>query len=753
MSPLLKGAGILAAAAVLSMGVRERNRILTVSRPPAAPALGAPFDFVEAAAAAGLSFTPGKFEPHPSLTNIAPRLGSLGVSVAVVDFDSDGRPDVFVANPRRGGANRLFRNRGDGTFTDVAAGAGLARAAGAAGSMRAVFFDSRNDGNKDLLLTTTSGAVFLKNTGGRFMDETARSGLGHRGFSYASNVIDYDGDGFLDVVIADYFKPTDFIRPRDYDFMPDSAVAADNGGPIVVYHNERDGTFSRVEGNLGIESRGWTLAVGVYDLRGSGRRDLYFATDFNSDQIYFNEGGGRFSSGSGLVADKYSRNGMSAEIADVDNDGRAAVFVTNIHAPPYSLGRNMLWKWDPRGRFVDQAAAAGVGECGWSWGAKFLDLDNDGLQDLIVSNGYISADRKRDYWYESGLMGAAAGVISRDARNWPPMGNASLGGYQKKCVYRNAGWGFEDVTDRTAWASDLSDGRGLAAIDHLSDGSLSVIEANEGQPLRFYRNAAPGKNRWIGFQLTGVRSGRDAFGARVEVRLEGKTLSRELQPANGFMAQSDSRLHFGLGSHPRPREVLIRWPSGIEQRLENPALDRYHPVTEPSGAEALRQNRDRKDLVLQPRPGWVPVPGAPKLTLLFLVEKTRIMAGEGFRYRLEFQNTGTSALSFKESAPSFMKTGFNCEEQGFKFFVTPPGGKERALACRSKAGGKGEDSLDLSLAPGEYLLTAPGGAGNPFREYKTKFKFDKTGVYSLRALYTRKGIEAESKTVSLEVVR
>lgn len=580
-------AALAVALAVLGAGFWTRAG--SRARRAAAPTAAAPFSLTEESAGAGLSFTPGRFAPHPSLSNLAPRLGSLGVSVAVVDYDGDGWQDVFVSDPARGGKNRLFRNKRDGTFVDAAAAAGLDRAGGAAGSMRALFFDSRNSGRQDLLLTTSSCAVFFANQGdGTFRDETARSGLGHCGVSYATNVLDYDGDGFLDVVIADYFKPVDFSTPAAYDFMPNSGVAADNGGPIVVYHNERGGGFRPAKGNLGIASRGWTLSASVYDLRGSGRPDLYFATDFNSDKVYFNEGGGRFQDASRLVEDKYSRNGMTAEIADVDNDGRAAVFVTNIHEPPYALGTNMLWKWLPGERFADVAGMIGVSECGWSWGAKFLDLDNDGLQDLVVTNGYISANPKRNYWYESGLMSAGAGAVVADARNWPPMKDASLGGYQKKCVYRNAGWRFEDVTDATGWAEDRSDGRGLAAIDLMNDGSLSLIEANEGQPLRFYRGRPSGEaNRWIGFKLAGTRSNRDAFGAKVRVKLAGKTLSREVQPANGFMAQSDGRLHFGLGRE-AVEEAVIRWPSGTVQTLKRPEAGRYHVLREPSAQPPIR---------------------------------------------------------------------------------------------------------------------------------------------------------------------
>ena len=275
---------------------------------------------------------------------------------------------------------------------------------------------------------------------------------------------------------------------------------------------------------------------------------------------------------------------MSAEIADFENSP-AAVFEQHPRAA-LRAGPQSALEWMP-GEIVDVADVTGVGECGWAWGRSSSTSTTTACRPP-VTNGYISASRTRDYWYESGFMGSASKAVMEDARHWPPMKDASLAGYEKKCVFRNEGWRFVDVAGRTGWADDRSDGRGLAAIDYRNDGSLSFIEANEGQPLRFYRNEQLNANRWIGFRLTGTRSNRDAFGARVEVRLADRTLSRELEPANGFMAQSDGRIHFGLGLEPELREVVIRWPSGEVQRLRNPRLDRYHAVKEPGRRGAGR---------------------------------------------------------------------------------------------------------------------------------------------------------------------
>jgi enediyne biosynthesis protein E4 len=555
---------------------------------PDAPASAAPaFDLREAAREVGLVHRHERLVPHPSIANIGPMLAGLaGAAASVVDYDGDGRPDVYLTSQNKGSRNALFRNKGDGTFEDVSDRAGLGDVNQKAGSLRALFFDWDNDGRRDLLLSTTFCPRVFHNKGdGTFEDVSEKSGIDHCGYAYASNAVDYDGDGFLDVIVGDYYAPVDFFAPSTTKFVYNRFYYADNGGPILVYHNERDGTFKRVPDNLGIKSRGFTHAVGIYDLRGTGRPDLYFATDFNADQLYLNEGGGRFSDGSSrFLGQKYSRFGMNAEIADLEGDGRPSVYVTDIDEPGHIPSKNALWKMTADGHLQNEAEARGVGKCGWSWGAKFLDLDNDGELDLVVSNGMVSQSKKDDYWYRIGVVEASGSSLGEDAKSWPTFGDASWAGYQKKCVFRRRGSKFEDVTAETGLRDDDADGRALAAIDLLGDGRLSLVEATVGSDARFYRNQQQGNGHWIGFDLTGTRSNRDAFGARVTIRLDGKTMIRELWPANGLQSQSDHRLHFGLGPSPAIRAVTVRWPSGAQQELGSPAIDRYHSITEPLDA-------------------------------------------------------------------------------------------------------------------------------------------------------------------------
>ena len=561
---VLSAAALLAAAAVRDL---TRNRTT-----PLWPALrdsvlrlgrGLPFELTDATRAAGLVHLHRKLVPHPSLRNLAPWLGSLGASVAVVDIDADGWPDVYLTNSAVGSLNPLFRNNGDGTFTDIARRIGLAAVNKDTGSLRALFFDCDNDGDKDLLLTTFHGARLHINDQGMFRDATAGSGLDFPFYAPASNVVDYDNDGLLDVVVGGYFS-------------------ADNGGRARVFHNEGRGKFSPARGNLGLSCPRWVLAVGVYDLRGTGRPDLHFASDYNLNCLYFNDGRGGFLDASAELADTISMSNMSSEFADPFNDGRPSIFVANIHSPRYLPYGNLLWSPSGQGHYRDIAREAGVRECGWAWGAKFADLDNDTLQDLVVVNGYISGDPSRDYMVEFAEMVRRRPEYIADTRNWPAIGNASQSGYQRSCVYHNDGARFGDVAGATGMRDDLLDGRGVAAIDYRNDGSLSLVVANQGQPARFYRNRQRNRNRWVGFALRGTRSNRDAFGAEVTVRLRGgKILTRQFQPANGFMSQSDGRLHFGLGRRPVVESVEVRWPAGGLQRLGPVDLDRYHSVVEP----------------------------------------------------------------------------------------------------------------------------------------------------------------------------
>jgi enediyne biosynthesis protein E4 len=541
------------------------------------------FKLTDATAEVKLNHTHVAMIPHKSVANIGPFLtGLAGASVAVVDYDDDGWPDIYFTSSGQGAKNQLYKNQHDGTFAEVGEQAGIADVNATTGSLRALFFDYDNDGHKDLVLSTTfCPRVFHNEGGGKFTEVKDAGGVDYCGYVYASNAVDYDGDGYLDLIIGGYYKPVDLLNPSTTKFMWWTFFSADNGGPVIVYHNEKGKGFKRAEGNLGITSPGWTHAVGIYDLRGTGKPDIYLATDFNTDRVYYSDGKGGYTKTSIW---KYHGFGMNAEIADVDDDGHPVAYSTQVFAPGHNPGANDLWKFEPDGKVNDVAVSRGVHHCGWSWGAKWVDLDNDSHLELVVTNGMFSQSREKTWWYKMGVIEASDAHLREDATLWAPIKGESLSGYEKKCLYVGVGDGkFQNVARQTPLGSDETDGRGIAAIDYMNTGTMSLVEASVGKPPHFYKNQQLNKNHWIGFELVGTRGSRDAFGAKLVVELAGgRKLSRELEPANGFQSQSDHRLHVGLGADPKITSITVRWPRGFTQKLDGLALDQYHAVTEPT---------------------------------------------------------------------------------------------------------------------------------------------------------------------------
>ena len=217
---------------------------------------------------------------------------------------------------------------------------------------------------------------------------------------------------------------------------------------------------------------------------------------------------------------------------------------------------------------------------GWSFGAQFGDLNNDGNQDLYLVNGYVSADREKNYWYDfSKITGGNSAIIS-DAANWPPMEGRSLSGYQQKRVWLNDGSGkFVNVATAVG-ANDNYDGRSVALVDLWNRGVLDVVVANQKGPLLIYKNTATPDNQWIDFELEGSTSNRSAIGAEVRLFWNGKKQAQTISGGSGFCAQNQRRLHFGLGKNPRVEKVEIRWPSGKTQTLEKPIVGQINKVKE-----------------------------------------------------------------------------------------------------------------------------------------------------------------------------
>jgi hypothetical protein len=457
--------------------------------------------------------------------------------------------------------------------------------------MGAVWGDYDNDGFEDLLLYRYGRPELYRNRDGQsFEAVTDRANLPHWVNANAATWLDFDRDGRLDLFIAGYFdERIDLWHLHTTRIMPESFEYANNGGRKYLLRNRGDGSFEDVTERMGIGSRRWTLAVAAGDLRGTGYPDLFLANDYGVPEFYANEAGKRFvevgrDTGLGMTP----KSGMNASFGDVFNDGRLAIYKTNISEPGVLVQGNDLFlptksSADAMPEYENLASSLGVDLGGWSWGAQFGDLNNDGNQDLYLVNGYISAGERSSYWYDFAEIAVGHSTIIGDAKNWPPMRGRSLSGYQRKRVWMNDGLGRFTEVAQVVGASDAYDGRAVALADFGNRGVLDVIVANQRGPLLMYRNQVAPDRHWIQFALDGVRSNRSAIGARVEVQWNGRRQVQEVTAASGFAAQNQRRLHFGLGSSMVVDRVIIRWPSGQQQTIERPQIDLLHRVTEPNG--------------------------------------------------------------------------------------------------------------------------------------------------------------------------
>jgi hypothetical protein len=305
-------------------------------------------------------------------------------------------------------------------------------------------------------------------------------------------------------------------------------------------------------------------------------------------ELYINEvgsGGRRFreigyESGIG----RNPKSGMNAAVGDVFNSGMLAIYESNISEEGVLIQGNNLWVPAAPGstRFNNLASVMGVELGGWSFGAQFGDLNNDGFVDIYLVNGYVSGKMGTTYWYDfSEITGGHSRIIS-DAKNWPAMEGRSLSGYQRKRLWLNGGDGRFVEVSQAVGATDTYDGRSIALADLGNRGVLDVIVANQGGPLVLYQNHVKTARDWIALELEGNPSNRSAIGARVHLRWNGQEQVQEVVSASGYSAQNQRRLHFGLGEHAKIQSIEIRWPSGREQIVRPPSVNMIHRIKESS---------------------------------------------------------------------------------------------------------------------------------------------------------------------------
>ncbi len=537
---------------------------------------------------AGVDFRHQTPQLDRQLDHILPTIASTGASVSVCDFDRDGWNDFYLTTSKYGETNALYKNLGDGTFKDVAIelGVGNVNIEGTGVSMGAIWADINNDGYEDLFIYKWGKPLlFLNIEGKHFENITPTAGLPNWINSNSAIWFDYNNDGFIDLLIGGYYnEKVNLWNLENTLIMPESFEYANNGGRNYLFENQGNNTFRDVTFSKGLLSTRWTLAIGAADFNDDGFQDIFIANDYSVDELYINDAGKGFNEiGKESRIGYAPKSGMNVSIADIKNDGNFSIYVSNITEMGILLQGNNLWQ--PSGNkeklsFNNVAGMLGVELGGWSYGAQFGDLNNDGYQDLYLANGYISATKNNSYWYDySKVTGGNKAIIS-DALNWPAMNGRSQSGYQHNRVWMNGDKGiFADVTD---YVSELPsyDSRAVALADLWNNGRLDVIVANQNKEVSLLRNIQPGDNHWIAFALEGTASNKSAIGTKVTLIWDGTEQSQVVSGGMGFCSQNQRALHFGIGKSASIEEVIVLWPSGKKEIFSNLEIDRLHQIVE-----------------------------------------------------------------------------------------------------------------------------------------------------------------------------
>ena len=541
--------------------------------------------FVDATLAAGITFrhvdgrTGGKF-----------LIETLGSGALFFDFDVDGHLDLYIVNathipPPVGEKpshthlpqNRLYRNNGDGTFSDITDSAGVGDIGYGVGCASA---DVNNDGYPEIYVTNYGpNRLYYNNGDGTFTDVTQRAGVGDERWGTSCAFLDYDLDGDVDLYVVNYMKfsiaenrwwetqgirtycsPTDQITGSHFVSEPD-----------ILYRNNGDGTFTDVTESAGVLHRALGLAVAVGDYNNDGAPDLHIANDMEADLFYHNNGDGTFTETADFTGTGYDENGvpgsgMGNAFGDYNNDGYLDLVVSNASSLPVLLYQN-----ENTGFFTDVSFVSGIGAVTlpyFKWAVEFIDYNNDGFLDLFVANGHLQEN------------------ISLFSESTYPQADLMFRNERRQ----DGTYHFTDASAEVGLAQlPKRVSRGAAFGDYDNDGDIDIFLNNSNQPATLLRNEGGNSNHWLTIQPIGTQGNTSGIGTKIIVKADDLSFFKEVRSGASYLSQSDLRVHFGLGKNSEVDTLEIHWQSGLTERFANLKSDQILRIKEGQGIVNMKK--------------------------------------------------------------------------------------------------------------------------------------------------------------------
>ena len=541
--------------------------------------------FVDATLAAGITFrhvdgrTGGKF-----------LIETLGSGALFFDFDVDGHLDLYIVNathipPPVGEKpshthlpqNRLYRNNGDGTFSDITDSAGVGDTGYGVGCASA---DVNNDGYPEIYVTNYGpNRLYYNNGDGTFTDATQRAGVGDERWGTSCAFLDYDLDGNVDLYVVNYMKfsiaenrwwetqgirtycsPTDQITGSHFVSEPD-----------ILYRNNGDGTFTDVTESAGVLHRALGLAVAVGDYNNDGAPDLHIANDMEADLFYHNNGDGTFTETADFTGTGYDENGvpgsgMGNAFGDYNNDGYLDLVVSNASSLPVLLYQN-----ENTGFFTDVSFVSGIGAVTlpyFKWAVEFIDYNNDGFLDLFVANGHLQEN------------------ISLFSESTYPQADLMFRNERRQ----DGTYHFTDASAEVGLAQlPKRVSRGAAFGDYDNDGDIDIFLNNSNQPATLLRNEGGNSNHWLTIQPIGTQGNTSGIGTKIIVKADDLSFFKEVRSGASYLSQSDLRVHFGLGKNSEVDTLEIHWQSGLTERFANLKSDQILRIKEGQGIVNMKK--------------------------------------------------------------------------------------------------------------------------------------------------------------------